>query len=70
MSEFNTGLPSVRQIQALIKDKKEVEVKVSTDDLLVGKVLWQDQNCMCLLDQYEQPTLIWIQALVYLKPRA
>lgn len=70
MSDFNTGLPSIKQIQSLIKDKKEVEIKLSTDDLLVGKILWQDQNCICLLDQYEQPTLIWIQAVVYLKPKA
>jgi host factor-I protein len=70
MSEFNTGLPSIKQIQSLIKEKKEVEIKLSTDDLLVGKILWQDQSCLCLLDQYEQPTLIWIQALVYLKPKA
>ena len=70
MSEFNTGLPSIKQIQSLIKEQKEVEIKLSTDDLLVGKILWQDQGCLCLLDQYEQPTLIWIQALVYLRPKA
>lgn len=70
MPEFDTGLPSVRQVQGFIKDKQEVELKLSTDDLLVGKILWQDHNCLCLVDHYEQPTLIWWQALVYLKPKA
>jgi host factor-I protein len=70
MSDFNTGLPSVRQIQSYIKDRQEVEIKLSTDDLAIGKILWQDDNCICLLDHYEQSTLIWFQAIVYLKVKA
>jgi len=67
MSEFDTSLPSIRQVQTLIADAQEVELKLTTDDLLVGKILWQDVNCICLVDQYEQKTLIWRQAIVYLK---
>jgi host factor-I protein len=67
MSEFDTSLPSIRQVQTLIADAQEVELKLTTDDLLVGKILWQDVNCICLVDQYEQKTLIWRQAVVYLK---
>jgi host factor-I protein len=37
-SELETGLPSIRQIQAIIRDGKEVELKLITDDLLVGKM--------------------------------
>ncbi|MGK7872278.1 MAG: RNA-binding protein hfq [Xenococcaceae cyanobacterium] len=70
MSEFDTGLPSVRQVQGFIKDKQEVELKLSTGELLVGKILWQDLHCICLVDHYDQPTLIWRQALVYLKSKA
>lgn len=70
MAEFDTGLPSVRQVQGFIKDKQEVELKLITDDLLVGKILWQDAYCICLIDHYEQPTLVWRQSLVYLKPKA
>ena len=69
MSELNTGLPSVRQVQNFIKDRQEVELKLSSDDLLVGRIIWQDDHCLCLVDQYEQPTLVWHQALVYLKPK-
>ncbi|MBW4576214.1 MAG: RNA-binding protein hfq [Aphanothece sp. CMT-3BRIN-NPC111] len=68
MAEFETGLPSVRQIQSFIKDQKEVEVKVSTNDLLVGKIIWQDPACLCISDRSEQQTIVWRQAIVYLKP--
>lgn len=70
MADFNTSLPSVKQIQTYIQDKQEVELKLITDDLIVGKILWQDDNCVCLIDHYERPSLIWRQALVYLKPKA
>lgn len=67
--ELETGLPSVRQIQNLIREGTEVELKLVTGDLLAGKVRWQDQNCICLIDQYDQPTIVWRQAIVYLKPK-
>jgi host factor-I protein len=68
-NEFDTNLPSIRQVQTYIHDKTEVELKLTTDDLLVGKVYWQDAQCVCLLDQYDQPILVWRQAMVYLKPK-
>ena len=69
MAQFEMGLPSVRQVQNLIKDRQEVELKLTTNDLLVGRVLWQDSQCICLVDRHDQPTLIWRQGLVYLKPK-
>lgn len=68
-AELETGLPSIRQIQDLIRDKTEVELKLSTGDLLAGKIVWQDSYCISLNDQYDQNTIIWRQAIVYLKPR-
>jgi host factor-I protein len=68
-TDLETGLPSVRQIQTLIRERREVELKLVTDDLLVGKVSWQDTQCLCLVDQYDQPTIVWRQAIVYLKPK-
>ena len=67
MTEFDTGLPSVRQVQGYVKEQQPVEIKLVTNDLLVGKLLWQDSQCLCLIDQYNQPTLIWRQAIVSLK---
>lgn len=68
-AELETGLPSVRQIQNLIREEKEVELKLITGDLLTGKIRWQDTHCMSLTDQYDQPTIVWRQAIVYLKPK-
>ncbi|MFN4195786.1 Hfq-related RNA-binding protein [uncultured Thermosynechococcus sp.] len=67
--EFNTALPSIRQLQTFIKDSTEVEVKLSTSDLVIGKVRWQDANCLCVVDHYDQPTIIWKQAIVFIKPK-
>lgn len=69
-AELEIGLPSIRLIQNLIKDGREVELKLLTDDLLVGKILWQDPEYLCLLDQYTQQTLILRTAIAYLKPKA
>ena len=69
-NETSMGLPSFRQVQTLIKEQSEVEIKVNTNDLLVGKIRWQDDDCICLLDHYDQPTIIWKQAVVFLKPKS
>jgi len=66
-SEFDPALPSIRQVQTLIKEAIIVELKLLTGELLTGKIGWQDQNCLCLLDQNDQPTIVWRHALVYLK---
>lgn len=68
-SEFDTALPSIRQVQTLIKEAKIVELKLVTGDLLAGKIGWQDQNCLCLLDDNNQPTTVWRHAIAYLKPK-
>lgn len=68
--ELETELPSIRQIQTMIREEKEVEVKLLTGDLLTGKIRWQDPLCVCLLDHYDQPTIVWRQAIAYFKPKA
>jgi host factor-I protein len=70
MSEFETGLPSIRQVQIYIKDKQQVEFKLINNDLLVGTIFWQDPHCICLLDQDNVQITIWRQAIVYLKPKS
>jgi len=68
-SDFDTALPSIRQVQMLIKETTIVELKLMSGDLLTGKIGWQDQNCLCLLDQNDQSTIVWRQAIAYLKPK-
>ena len=48
VTEFDTGLPSVRQVQTLIRDQNTVELKLMTGDTLNGVVMWQDANAICL----------------------
>jgi host factor-I protein len=68
-TELETNLPSIRQIQTLIREEQEVELKLVTNDLLTGKLRWQDAYCICLIDHYDQPTLIWRNAIVFIKPK-
>ncbi|NEP58260.1 MAG: RNA-binding protein hfq [Symploca sp. SIO2G7] len=68
MTELQTGLPSVRQIQSLIREGQEVELKLLTGDLLNGKLRWQDQHCLCLSTKEEQQIIVWLQAIAYVKP--
>lgn len=64
------GSPSFRQLQQLIQSKSEVELKLITNDLLVGSIRWQDDVCLCLIDHYDQPTIVWKRAIAFLKPKA
>lgn len=69
MADFNTSLPSIRQVQLLIKDKKQAELKLTTGDVVTGQIRWQDDYCLCVVDQANQSTIVWRQAIVYLKPK-
>jgi host factor-I protein len=67
MSEFETGLPSVRLIQSYIKEKQQIELKLITGDLLVGRVFWLDNSCICVFDASEKQILVSRQAIAYIK---
>ncbi|MEO0396337.1 MAG: RNA-binding protein hfq [Cyanobacteria bacterium P01_A01_bin.137] len=47
-TEFDTGLPSVRQIQILLREQNAVELKLLTGDVFNGVIVWQDANAICL----------------------
>ena len=68
MTEFDTGLPSVRQVQRYIRDKQKIVMQLSTKETITGQILWQDSQCVCVSDESEQSLLIWRQALIYIKP--
>lgn len=69
-SEFDTALPSIVQVQTLIKQAIIVDLKLLTGDLLIGKIGWQDQNCLCIINENNQPTTVWRHAIAYLKPNS
>ncbi len=67
---FDLELPSIRQVQTLIRDKKAVEVKVTTGDTLVGTIGWQDANAIGIRDDQGQSTILMRGAIAYLKTSA
>jgi host factor-I protein len=69
ITEFDTTLPSIRQIQNLIKQTMQMEFKLLTGDVLTGKILWQDPHCVCIVDESSQQTTVWKQAIAYFKPK-
>lgn len=64
---FDTGLPSIRQVQALIRDQQTVEVKLTTGDVLAGAVSWQDANAICVKTAAGDNTILMRGAIAYLK---
>ena len=67
LTEFDTSLPSIKQIQKLIQEKSSVELKLVTGDVILGTLLWQDLQCFCITSEDNQKTTVWKQAIAYLK---
>lgn len=64
---FDTGLPSIRQVQSLIRDQQTVEVKLLTGDVIVGAVSWQDANAICVKGNDGINTILMRAAIAYVK---
>ncbi len=69
MAELDVNLPSIRQTQGLIKDKIGVEIKLLTNDLFTGRIVWQDTECLFIADASDQKTLIYRHAIAFIKPQ-
>ncbi|MBZ8181597.1 MAG: RNA-binding protein hfq [Oscillatoria sp. PMC 1051.18] len=69
MTQLDTHLPGTRYIQGYIRDEKQVHLKLITNDILTGKILWQDPECLCLMNSEQQQMLIWRTAIAYLVPQ-
>jgi host factor-I protein len=63
---LNTALPSIRRIHAIIRDKNEVQIKLITGDELRGKILWIDDQCLCM-DATGHKIVIWQHAIAFIK---
>lgn len=66
-NQFDTGLPSIRQVQNLIREKTNVEVKLMTGDTLTGAVSWQDANAICVKESEGANTILMRGAIAYVK---
>ena len=69
MTELDVNLPSIRQTQGLIKDKIGVEIKLLTNDVFTGRIVWQDTQCLFIVDASEQKILIYRHAIAFIKPQ-
>jgi host factor-I protein len=69
MTELDVNLPSIRQTQGLIKDKIGVEIKLLTNDVFTGRIIWQDTECLFIIDANEQKVLIYRHAIAFIKPQ-
>jgi host factor-I protein len=67
VTEFDPGLPSTRRIQKAIKDQERVELKLSTTEVLTGRIVWQDSECICMAGDQGSEILIWRHSVLYLK---
>ncbi|MFN5857521.1 MAG: Hfq-related RNA-binding protein [Pseudanabaenaceae cyanobacterium] len=63
---LNVSLPSVRRIHSLIKEKSDVQVKLITGDVLQGRILWVDDNCLGL-ESAEGKVLLWQHAIALIR---
>ncbi|NMG21638.1 Hfq-related RNA-binding protein [Brasilonema bromeliae] len=66
---LDTSLPSIRQVQNLIQQAVTIEIKLLTGDILIGRIIWQDSQCMCLMNENGQQMTVWKQAIAYIKPK-
>jgi host factor-I protein len=64
---LDTSLPSVRNLQGFVRDKKPVELKLLTGDIFKGTLNWIDPDCLCLQNGSGEVLLVWRQALAYVK---
>ena len=67
-NQFDTSLPSTRQVQKCIKEKITVKFRLMTGDTIIGRIFWQDQNCICVFDGNNEQITVWRQAIAYMKP--
>ncbi|AFY46158.1 hypothetical protein Nos7524_0236 [Nostoc sp. PCC 7524] len=67
ITDFDTSLPSIRQVQNLIKQAAALDFKLVTGDLIKGRILWQDPDCICVVDENSQQITIWKSAIAYFK---
>ncbi|MEI6428175.1 MAG: hypothetical protein WCO45_07260 [Pseudanabaena sp. ELA607] len=63
---LNISLPSIRRIHSLIKDKSAVQVKLTTGDVLQGRILWVDDMCLGL-ESAEGKMVLWQHAIAFIR---
>ena len=56
MAEFDSGLPSIRHLQSWIQDQRQVELKLLTNDHLIGTLVCKTRTaCACATGRASKP---------------
>lgn len=63
---MDTGLPSTKFLQNLLRNKQPLELKLVTGDTLNGVLRWQDEHYICV-EVGGQAMMIPKPAIAYLK---
>ena len=66
-TEMDAGLPSIRIIQGMIRDKAQVDFQLVTNEKFSGHVRWVDPFYIGLEDASGQMMLISRSAIAYVK---
>ena len=69
MIELDVNLPSIRYTQGLIKDKTGVEIKLLTNDVFTGRIVWQDPQSISICDANDQKILVYRHSIAFIKPQ-
>ncbi len=66
MSQFNPALPSIRNVQTYIREKRDLQIKLLTGDTFRGQAKWIDDNCLNI-ETPGKSILIWLNAIAYIE---
>jgi host factor-I protein len=69
-TELDTALPSTRIIGNFIREKKEIEFQLTTNEKLTGQIRWQDPLYLGVADASGQLTLLSRQVIAYIREKA
>ncbi len=68
-SSFDPSLPSIRLLQAWIRERKILSLELTSGCRLIGVLIWQDHQCLCLQpSDSDDPVLISRAAMLLVRP--
>jgi len=66
---MDTALPSIRIVQNFIREKKDIEFQLTTNEKLTGQIRWQDPMYLGVADASGQVTILARQVIAYLREK-
>jgi len=66
---MDTALPSIRIVGSFIREKKNIEFQLTTNEKLTGQIRWQDPIYIGVADASGQVTIISRQVIAYFREK-